>query len=461
MSNANPSPIPLANLLLDERNARIIEEQPNQTAAMLALAEQQGVRLLRLAEHIVDHGIDPLTISAVYPSPDVPGKYVVIEGNRRLCALKALENPALVAPVLTAAQQTTLRKLADRFAAAPVHEVRCMIFDSEEAAIPWVVLRHSGQVGGVGLVEWGGDERDRFLARHGEKKQRSPAGQVIDFVEQHGTLSNEARASRQRVISSIDRIVNTRTALDTLGLEIKGRQVYSWYPASEVAKGLSKIMEDLKTRRRRMSDVYHKEDREEYIRSLPLEDLPDPTTRLPEPVPLETVHEIAPGPARPKPRKQRKPARPPLASPSRETMIPSDLRLNVTVPRLYQLYWELHNLKLRDFPSACSVLLRVFLELSLDHYLYQHGLLKPGQTTRGMPLAKKMKDVASHLRAAGHISLQLEQAIETIANSTTTLLAAGAPTLHAYVHNTHIFPKGEDLRVAWDELQPFFQALWP
>lgn len=46
--------IPLSDLLLDMRNARLRDEGTTQQATLLALARQQGKRLLRLARDIVE-----------------------------------------------------------------------------------------------------------------------------------------------------------------------------------------------------------------------------------------------------------------------------------------------------------------------------------------------------------------------------------------------------------------------
>lgn len=174
--------VPLADLLLDPDNARLSEPAKSQHDVALALAEQQGEKLVRLAKDIVENGIDPTTLVAIVPTEDQHKRYFVVEGNRRVLALKALETPNLVSPALTATAVKTLTALASKHAANPVSAVKCALFASAKDADHWVELRHTGENSGVGLVQWGSEEKDRFTGR---RAQRSPAGQVIDFVRKH------------------------------------------------------------------------------------------------------------------------------------------------------------------------------------------------------------------------------------------------------------------------------------
>ena len=91
--------IVVPDLLLDPENARLGTVQTTQPATALALAAQQGRRLVNLAADIVEAGLDPaqpLTVLATGKG-DRRRRYTVLEGNRRVLAIKALETPSLVA----------------------------------------------------------------------------------------------------------------------------------------------------------------------------------------------------------------------------------------------------------------------------------------------------------------------------------------------------------------------------
>jgi hypothetical protein len=440
--------VAISDLLLDSRNARLRDEQPSQQATALSLAEQQGARLVRLAEDIVKNGLDPTALPAIIPTPDQKKRYVILEGNRRVLALKALETPSLVTPALDSGLQKRFNRLADLYEGNPIESIACALFESEEAARHWVVLRHTGQNEGIGLVEWGADEKDRFAARHGT---RSPAGQVLDFVDKHGSLSEAAAKSTTGIITSLKRLLNTPEVRERLGVEQIEGQLYSRFPAKEVAKGLSHVVEELKTGRVRVGDIYHAEQRQGYAKKLPKSVLPDPATERDEPLALSDLT-TAPPPKR-RPRRRRKPPA------ERTSVIPRNCHLDIDPPRINSIYNELLSLNLEQYPNACSVTLRVFVELSVDHYLDTKGLMSD-RARRDAPLAKRLKAAATELKKQKQINAQLETAIKRVADSP-YLLAASTVTFNQYVHNAYVYPKPNELRAAWDELQPFMEKLWP
>jgi hypothetical protein len=441
--------IALSDLLVDPRNARLKEEQPSQPAAIVALAKQQGRRLLQLADDVVEFGLDPTALPAVVPTGDQKTRYTVIEGNRRVVAVKALETPSLVAAAFDSAGQKRLNSLSLRFLKKPISVLKCVLFESEAELAHWVTLRHTGQNDGVGLVEWGADEKDRYAARHGK---RSPAGQVLDFVDKAGTLSDAAKQSSKGIITSLTRLINTPAVRERLGIELVDGQVVSLYPTSDVTKGLTQVVDDLKTGRVTVGKIYSAAERVKYGQRLP----PPKKAKLKTPEPLSGT--TAPADLAGKLRSQRQKRR--VKRPTdRTALIPKTCGLTITAPRINGLYNELLSLSVDQYPNACAVAMRVFLELSVDNYVDQHKIMTPDER-RSKPLAKRMKAVAATLRKKNLIGDQLEQAVQRMADSP-NVLACSTVTFNQYVHNQYVYPKPTELRLAWDEVQPFMEKLWP
>jgi hypothetical protein len=447
-------PIKVADLELDTQNPRLDGGHPSQPATALALAKKQERELLAFAEDVLHRGLDPLNNIAVVAKNGQPRRYTVIEGNRRVLAVKAMETPALVAPALSPAKQRKLNKLAEAYAANPIVDIECVLFDSEDEAQDWIERRHTGKNGGLGLSEWGSDEKDRYKMRRTGK--RSPEGQILDFVLAQGLLSEEAEGSDVGIQTNVKRLLTNPGDRKRLGIDVKKGVVQALYPADEIAKSLTHIVEELKMQRLSVAQLYHAPDRKRFVSSLPTSVLPDPKTRLPSPVPLDEA------PVSPSGRKRRKAARrkkstttPPAP---RLTVIPSGTHFDIDQPRINQIFGELQTLNASNYPNGCAVLLRVFLELTVDHVVEGQNLMSDQELRERPPLAKKLKVVAKHLRDEQRIPAKLVTAINKIANG--KLLGPSVFTFHQYVHNQYVFPRGDELFSAWDELAPFIREIW-
>ena len=80
-------------LLADSANPRLAQTSEGQRETLRALATEQGAKLTVLAKDIVEYGLNPGDPFYVIQLEDRNQRFVVIEGNRRLAALRALENP--------------------------------------------------------------------------------------------------------------------------------------------------------------------------------------------------------------------------------------------------------------------------------------------------------------------------------------------------------------------------------
>lgn len=135
--------------------------------------------------------------------------------------------------------------------------------------------------------------------------------------------------------------------------------------------------------------------------------------------------------------------------------------LDVTTPRVNRVFEELSTLNVEQFPNAASVLFRVFVELSVDHFIGDESLMSDAEMRR-VPLAKRLKTAAAHLANSSRIQEDLRRAVERVADGGAgSVLAPAIPTMHQYVHNQYVLPRPAELYAAWDELGPFLAVLWP
>lgn len=443
--------VAVAQLEFDPKNPRLGKEQTTQLETAHALAAQQGPRLVNLARHIVENGIDPTTLTAVVALPGRRPRYKVLEGNRRLLALRALESPSIVTPALEPREARAITRLSAEFVANPIDRINCIRFDTEEDAQPWVELRHTTG-DGAGLVPWTAEEKRRYEARFGPG---SVELQVVDFVKETGGLDRDASGA---FITNVNRALMSAKLMARYGLEKdKDGRVLSWFPVEEIKKPLTKLVNDMHSGAVNSRALNGPVDREAYADSFAKKELPNPRARLDAPVPLADLSAgYKPDGSGGKGGGRKRPKPGPRV---RTTLIPKDCSLNPASSRLVDIVRELKSLNINDYPNACSVLLRVFVELAMDDAIDQLKLR--ASVSQDDPLAKKIKIVAAHLRKQDQIGVQLKKSIDGVASNRTHALAAGVVTWHQYVHNQFVHPKATELRQTWDELQPFVQALWP
>jgi hypothetical protein len=439
----------IADLLLDQSNARLKEEQPSQPATYRALTALSPKYLLTMAQDIVEKGMDPLSLPAVVATTDKRRRYTVLEGNRRVLAVKALETPSIVQAELSGAQQKRLNELSARFHADPIGEIDCVLFDDEDSARHWIQLRHTGANEGAGTIVWDSDNQDAYRARHGG--QRSLAGQVIDFLNRAGS-----KVETDKISTSITRLMSTPQVREVIGLRLEKGQLKSEYPSEHVIPGLEHIVSDLSSGRIKVADIYEADQRRDYAKGFPKNLQPNAKQRLDAPVSLD---ELSTAKAAKKPKKSATSKPPKVRKPADATsVVPRTSRISPTHPRLNEVYNELSTLEVDIYPNATSVLLRVFVELSIDHYIDQAGLMPNEQQRRNTKLSEKMRKVAEHLHDSGKIQIELKKVVDNVATGNGHLKPSVAG-MHIYLHNMFAYPKPSELRQTWNELEPFLEKL--
>ncbi len=441
--------IALTNLLLDVTNPRFVTEQDDQRAAIRNMAAEQSEKLLNLADDIVKFGLDPSSSAIVIPDGENTGRHIVVEGNRRIAALKLLHNPDLLQGIWQPQHERQLKKLGDTFREAPINDVQCVVLPDRDAANHWIQLRHRGEQQGRGTVAWDGLAAARYEQRRGGGRAQA-ALQAIDLVRQRASLDPAVLARLGDVpITTVQRLLNDPQVRATLGVELKNGALTTQLSEKEVLKGLTRIIRDAALGQLRVSRIETKEDRANYINSFRRSELPAAsTTRGPSRV-------LAPAPATTSTPKQAK-----LVDPSskRATLIPRVARLTIAETKANDIFHELRHIKIEEFPYAIAVLFRVFLELSVDHYITSKKLMIKLELDKAKLRAKLIK-VAEHLEQSGVMTKRETKILHFIANPQ-HFLAASVDTLHSYVHDAHFAASPSDLKAAWNSLEPFFTKFW-
>ncbi len=238
-------------------------------------------------------------------------------------------------------------------------------------------------------------------------------------------------------------------------MEITDQKLLTKLPADEAIKALRRIVLDLKRKTVVVTGLKKVDQQVDYVSKLG-KDLPDlskisTATKAVEAFEEQDFKQPTKKAKQPKPKQK----------PIRKALIPKTCGLNVTNAKIDEITAELRSLPLDDYPHAISVLFRVFLETSVDDYLTRFKIslvVKTGGGDKDKSLTKKVEEATNHMIQNGTPRKHLDGIVRAISQRNNPL---HIDTLHAYVHNRFYSPTERELRVAWDNSQPFFEKIWP
>lgn len=167
--------ISIGNLLLDTSNYRIVKQQ-SQKGARDAIIGQQGRKLVKLAEDIVKHGLNPFDLLMVTDAEDGNQNFIVIEGNRRLTAINLMLQPELAKDTPIYAGFSKLNK---KYADAIPKILDCVIAPNKSEALIWVKRKHASGLDGAGTEQWSAMAKARADKEQGIPR---PDLDAINFV---------------------------------------------------------------------------------------------------------------------------------------------------------------------------------------------------------------------------------------------------------------------------------------
>jgi hypothetical protein len=449
--NYKEGKIALTNLALNIENPRF-EAVGSQREAIQTMISEQEDKLINLAKHIVEvRMLNPGESIYVTPDKKEKNKFIVLEGNRRVTALKILDNIGLVGVEQTKFLKR-IKPYVEKFKLHPITEIQCIVFDNVNDANKWIELKHTGENDGVGVVKWGAREVARFEERI---KGVSPlALQVIEFLNNEKTVSNDVKEKLKKVpTSSLKRLLTDKNIQKAMGFSINDNRIVSNIIKSELAKGLSKMAIDLADKKIKVKDIYSDTDRENYLlEHITKEHLPDKSKVTSSIWEILSPNEQS-SKEKEKGGKAKKKDEP--LSTDRETLIPKDFVIKITDPKSNKIYKELRYINVNYCENATAVLFRVFIELSIDAFIAEkkiQGLKKMS------PLKDKVESVFKFMEHSIGVNDHILTRLRTDVGNKNSVLSID--TFNSYVHNRHFTPIPKDLKTQWDDVQIFIETIW-
>lgn len=436
--------IALSLLEINPENPRY-EIVESQVEAFSIMIERGGDKLFNLAQDIAINGLNPTQLIMVKPSQKKEKMFCVLEGNRRITALKFLDNVNRI-PDKYESLRRRFKRIANDFEKDPITEVNCIVYTDREKANKWIKLRHTGENKGRGIVPWSAYQTARFEQRNEGKS--SYALQVIDYLKADDgfNLTLKEKLEDDIAFTSLERLLGDPGFRNHIGLDMVNKRIQSKYPEDEIRKPLAKVISDISKPGFNVKKIYHKEDRKDYYTEFDKkDDLPDKTK---EKHPWDIVTKEPHKETKQKTQKSKPP------STARTTLIPRSCKLSIDQTRINDIYHELKKLKLDTFVNAASVIFRVFIELSVNTFIQRSPLAEH----EGEKLRSKIQRVAKYFEETKQLKPKQLKPIRTAVTNPNTLLSIN--TFNAYTHNEYQHPSENDLKTAWAKYEPFIAKIW-
>jgi hypothetical protein len=198
-------------------------------------------QVYNLARSISEAGPNPLELLGVV---QIPGSgaaatkkvYQSWEGNRRICAIKLLNDPDLAPPHL----RKDFARLAKDSDHVPVKKITCVVFDDHDDLKFWMGIIHNGAQAGVGRLDWDSQQK----ARHFGSSRNRVALAVLDTAESMGLISKEEREGK---LTTAQRFLGRSVVREAIGIDASNPDDVTYNrPLEDFQKQLSIFINDLR-----------------------------------------------------------------------------------------------------------------------------------------------------------------------------------------------------------------------
>jgi ParB-like chromosome segregation protein Spo0J len=464
-------PHAIVGLHLDAKNPRLGRE-------IMAAAPREIIQYLfehdkamEVTESIATRGFFPNEpLLAVREN----GKLVVVEGNRRLAALKVLREPGL----LEGQRQRQTERLSRRIAAQDIATVPVTIAPNRKATDRLIAGRHIG----TPVLAWQAENRASFILEKLEEGydneelrdelgfsladiQKARQTRAIADMARSLDLPEEVKAKldnpRAKVFTTLARVFDSSVGRECLKVEPDTEHgLRGTTDKTEFLKGFNKLVSDIALGKQSSRTLNSNQDIKDYFEKWDKKDRPVKKSGSFIPADVIKGRSVASS--------AKTPGAAPTAKKSKQqptTVLPRDLRIRFGNDRLIDIRGELVKLKREKFPNAGAMLLRAFFELTVIHYLERTGEMKKlieklggkGKLPFGTPTLKQMVPLITQIakrELSASEANKVEKAIRYDAAAPFTL-----SDLHAFVHQAGDLPSARDLWQFWLRTEPLFRLM--
>lgn len=505
--------INISTLMVNPENYRFSPVKDEKTAIKVML-DKHNSRIKQLLEDIATFGLNPSDILMVCK---IENKYITLEGNRRLTALKILNDVSILKDIDIKYYNEYLKllksiKLPDN-KLLNLSKIFCIVFDTPEEADRWVKLKHTGSNKGTGTIVWGTAEKRNFDNRTSSKKTNFISSLLL-YLHNSPLYSDVIKQNLNNIpITNLERLLSDPYVREVIGINLEKNEIFKLYPDSEISKPLSKILLDLINKKINVKNIYTKDLRFEYTSTFLETDLPDINLKYKSQIKLyqsenevnskeeqlnlidtnndtdkntENTQDITSSAMNNNPSEQslqsfsennnelsvtnvsnenslfNEPTdenKPKTIKDNRDInrrkyLIPARVQIKINNPRINKIYKELKQLDIDKFTNSVAVLFRVFIEVSMDEYIEVNKLTTVNNDSK---LSKKVSACLEDLKKKNLIKKDFIKPINISISNQDNLISIN--TFNSYVHNKHMYPDPTQLKNSWNQFEGFIISI--
>lgn len=463
---------PVTSLHLDSKNPRLGRETASFAPREIIQYLFEHDKAMELAISIATRGFFPNEPLLAIKEND---KVVVVEGNRRLAALKVLREPGL----LEGSLERQIERLSRRINPQTIALVPVTFAPNRRATDRLIAGRHIG----TPVLAWQAENRASFildkLAEGYDNKelledlgftlsdiQKARQTRAIADMARSLDLPEEVKAKidnpRAKLFTTLERIFDSSVGREYLMVEPDPEHgLRGTTSKNEFLRAFTKLVMDVVLGKASSRSLNKNENIRDYFKKWASDELPirKQSSFVPSDV-IQGKSVASSSVCKPQPKAA------PRSKQESLTVLPKNFKVTFGNDRLVDIRRELTRLKRSEHPNAGAVLLRVFFELAAIDYLDRIGELKPliqkieTKTGRKLPYgAPTMKQIVPEIirlakeKLSEPQALKVEKAIRYDSAAPFTI-----SDLHAFVHSSDL-PSERDIQQFWLRTEPLFRLM--
>ena len=459
----------ISGLQLDQRNARLSWGRSDRSQREIVQYLFEHEDALAVARSIARHGYfanEPLLATSEN------GSHIVLEGNRRLAALKALRDPDLLE---SDQRSRVMHLLRESGPVAFESTVRVTIAASRAMADRQIAVRHIG----TPVRRWRPENQARFILAKldegydeatltatlmftatdiREARETQVVADVVRSLDLPDNLRERLESPDPAVITTLLRVLDAPTGRAALGVERDKSDVFRVTTTKdEFGRAFTRLVADLLSGAQNSRNLNTHEDIGNYFRGWEVKGV---TKGASSAFPIS--HLISDDPFIPP--ESSTVVRPPTRRTPRRNLgaLPRSLRVLFGGERLRAIRDELVKLDREKFPNAGAVLLRVFFELMVRDYFERNGdmaRIRERMSNKGtLPghVRVRMADLEREIIRVAKEHLEPDEAkgIDRALRNERWM-----DDLNAFVHGTRDLPTPTDILAFWVRTEPLFRLM--